>query len=313
MSRTEMIKGQVVSVRLLKGSWGRLEVQASSGDTKTTVMGTVLGVDVGTTIECRGRWDTHPQYGKQFKADQITTTTPSDSSGVIAWLCAKLPRIGRKRATDIVERFGVDGAWRALESTDGAALTEINGITPDAARAIATEYAAHRADRDEQVILRGWGLTDGQIARCREVWPEGLIEALKANPYELSRRVTGFGFKRSDEVARRMGIPVDYPSRLVAGLAYALEEAEGSGHCYLTSGALVREASELLGVDGGLVAAQLGAAEEEQLIVRDGTRIYLRATHAAEVRVAESVRRFLAIGRGKQEGIQQSTHAGEAA
>ena len=288
----EVLKGQVASVKLLKEGWGRAMVRSGSGDAQVAVMGTVAGIDVGTTIEAHGRYDVHPSYGRQFKASSISTVVPSNAEGVIAWISSKLPAVGRKRATEIVELFGVPALWDVLES-EPEKLVEVRGITPELATKIGDEYRRVKGERDEMVTLRGWGLSEYQITRCRDAWKGRVIAELQADPYKLAEVVEGFGFKRADEVARRMGTPLDHPGRIRACLLYMLGEAEGSGHCYVPSGALVSMSADQLGVAGGIVARELGLAVGLGTLVQEGSRVYSAATHRAERGVATRVTEML--------------------
>ena len=291
----EVLRGQVASVKLLKDGWGRAMVRAGSGDAAVAVMGTVLGVDEGTTVECHGRWDVHPQYGKQFKASSISTVVPSSAEGAIAWIASKLPAVGRKRATELVERYGIPALWDVLEQSPEQ-LVEVRGITADAAQKIGAEYARVKSERDEMVALRGWGLSEYQITRCRDAWKGNVVAELRADPYRLAEVVDGFGFKRADEVARRMGTPSDHPSRIRACILHTLSEAEGAGHCYVPSGRLVAISSDMLGLARDIVARELSLAVGLGVVVQDGTRIYSSATHSAEQGVA---RRALAMLEGR--------------
>lgn len=287
----EVLRGQVASVKLLKDGWGRAMVRAGSGDAAVAVMGTVLGVDEGTTVECHGRWDVHPQYGRQFKASSISTVVPSSAEGAIAWIASKLPAVGRKRATELVELYGIPALWDVLER-EPERLVEVRGITEEAAQKIGAEYRRVQGEREEMVTLRGWGLSEYQITRCRDAWKGNVVAELRADPFKLAEVVEGFGFKRADEVARRMGTPSDHPSRIRACIVHMLREAEGNGHCYVASGALVRIVSDELGLEGAIVARELGIAVGLGAIVQDGSRIYSAPTHRAEQGVA---RRALAM------------------
>lgn len=296
----EVVRGEIAEARLLKEGWGRLRLRAGSGDSATvTVTGQVLGFETGTTVECRGRWDIHPTYGKQFRATTIVTVIPSDASGAIAWIASRLPAVGRKRATELVNRYGIPELWHVLEHEPARLAADVRGITPDLARAIADEYSRVRDEREEMVTLRGWGLSEPQIKRCRQVWKTTtkVIEELRKNPYQLCELVYGFGFDRADQVARRMGMPVDHPGRIQACLLHQLGEAEGAGHCYVPTGKLVALAADALGLEQPKVRAELEAVCDGERAVRvdEGVRVYRASTHAAELAVVAGVRALLEV------------------
>lgn len=296
----EVVRGEIAEARLLKEGWGRLRLRAGSGDSASvTVTGQILGFETGTTVECRGRWDIHPTYGKQFRATTIVTVIPSDASGAIAWIASRLPAIGRKRATELVNRYGIPELWNVLEHAPERLAADVRGITPELARAIADEYSRVRDEREEMVTLRGWGLSEPQIKRCRQVWKTTtkVIEELRKNPYQLCELVYGFGFDRADQVARRMGIPVDHPGRIQACLLHQLGEAEGAGHCYVPTGKLVALAADALGLEQPKVRAELEAVCDGERAVRadEGVRVYRATTHAAELAVVAGVQALLEV------------------
>lgn len=304
----ETIRGQVESVRVFRDSWGIITLLGGSANERTTVTGTVLGFDVGDTIEVRGDWTDHPKWGRQFKARQIETIVPNDTLGAIEWLRGRLPMVGRKLATEMVERWGLPRLWEVLEHAPGAAaaergelappepspLCELRGITPARAAAIHRAYRTHRAERDRIVAMKRYQLTDRQIGKLTEKFGERALEEVRRDPYCLIELVDGFGWQRSDDLARRMGLPTDHPSRIRAAVLHLLQEAEGAGHVYVPAGKLVGMAVRLL---GGVSEAQVRREANELLdtskIVRRGPAVYRPPLAEAEAAVAESVVRLL--------------------
>src|ERR1039458_3044755 len=69
--------------------------------------------------------------------------------------------------------------------------------------------------------------------------------------------VVGIGFKTADQIARKIGIPVDSLIRACAGLNHVLLEATGEGHCALPVDLLKEEAGKLLLVDEKIVGQAL--------------------------------------------------------
>jgi exodeoxyribonuclease V alpha subunit len=292
----ETLRGEIAEVKLLRDSWGKIRLRAGSGDSPNAeVTGTVLGFEAGTTVECRGRWE-ETKWGRQFRALTIVTVIPADASGAIAWISSKLPGIGRKRATEIVERFGIPGLWGVLEHRPHE-LEAVRGITAETAARIADEYRRVQGEREEMVTLRGWGLTESQIKRCREVWKDRIVEELQRDPFQLCELVHGFGFVRADEVAMKMGIPADHPGRLRACLLHKLGEAEGAGHCYVPTGALVAIASRDLGVHPSLVRSVLDELVEGERVIaaNGGARLYRATTYEAETELVEGVLELLTV------------------
>jgi exodeoxyribonuclease V alpha subunit len=77
------------------------------------------------------------------------------------------------------------------------------------------------------------------------------------------------GFKTADRIARDLGLPADHPSRIEAGLVYALNESVSEGHVFLPESRLVDRAVELLGVERSLVAPAIDRLAGADRIRRD--------------------------------------------
>lgn len=254
---TVTCRGELVEWRTVREGWGFGSVR--TGVETIRVVGTLVGVRQGCAVECSGIWETHARYGRQLKVRSCAVVTPESTDGIVAWLSSTLPDVGGARARKLVERFGPK-LWDVIES-DPAALTVVDGITLRRAEAIAAAYQKHRADRDAMVTLRGWGLTENQVGHCVERYGElrAVVDAVRSNPYQLSTHVHGFGFKRADLVATKVGVALDAPERIEAGVCHVLAEACDDGHCYVTRGLIAALATELLAVPDKLIYRAIDA------------------------------------------------------
>ena len=75
------------------------------------------------SVICRGRYENHATYGRQFHAQECETDMPKDLEAVYAFLASRsLPYIGAKTADKIIDLFGAE----ALEviANDPARLTQ---------------------------------------------------------------------------------------------------------------------------------------------------------------------------------------------
>jgi len=257
------------------------------------ITGKLVGVRVGDAVALEGIWVDHPRWGRQLKVRSCTAVRPQTADGTVAWLASTLPDVGLGRAKKLVERFG-DELWDVIEHHLDE-LTKVEGITPARAKAIQEAYRKHSAQRDHMIALRGWGLTDSQIARCLEQWGTlgAVIDRVRENPYQLAQCVYGFGFKRADEVAMKAGVKFDSPARVAAGVEHVLDEECAKGHCFLPAGALVRITQKLLGVQSQPVATAIRTAVRSGRAVRRGARVYSRRMDQAEEQCAVALRRLL--------------------
>lgn len=275
--------------------WGTGSIKPHDGGEAVPIKGVVVGGRPGDSVEVEGFWSVHPVYGRQFTVTGCVPTTPQTPDAVVAWMASQFPGVGAKRARAMLDHCGgVDGLWRVIESAPER-LAEVDGITADRAAAIAAAYREAASDRDHMIALRGWGLTDAQVRRCLDQWGThaNVASHIRTNPYELCHAVTGFGFKRADVVARRVGIGKDSIDRMVAGVVYTLEQAITEGHCFLWGGQLQRMAADVLEVDAAIVGRGIGEAWRRGYVVRRGKRVYSQRLERAEGVCAEGIARLI--------------------
>lgn len=103
------------------------------------IIGNMIGVHVGESVELGGRWTVHPEYGKQFAVEQMKQVLPATIAGMEKYLGSGLIRgVGPKTAKRIVAHFGVE-TLNVIEQTPER-LVEVPGV------------GRHRT----QVIQRAW-------------------------------------------------------------------------------------------------------------------------------------------------------------
>ena len=52
-----------------------------TGPDLLTVVGPLLGAQVGESLRLTGRWSSHPKYGRQFQVHSFATVLPGDDPG----------------------------------------------------------------------------------------------------------------------------------------------------------------------------------------------------------------------------------------
>ena len=105
------------------------KVDTGRGGDLVTVVGALLGARPGEALRLRGRWGSHPQYGRQFLVENFTTVLPATVQGVRRYLGSGLIKgIGPKLADNIVDHFGV-AALEVIE-TAPQRLAEVLTLGP---------------------------------------------------------------------------------------------------------------------------------------------------------------------------------------
>jgi ATP-dependent exoDNAse (exonuclease V) alpha subunit len=299
MIRPGIIRGVIIEWTGYSGGWGRGAVErfAADGDRsaadgiasdRVAIVGTIFGAAIGLTIECEGDYNVHPRYGAQVQIKRAVVSRPGTAEAVALWLGHALPHVGRRRAAALVEHFGsVAELWRVIEH-DTERLCELRGITPERAAQIRSAYVEAAAEREDQIALRGFGLTDLQASRCADTFggPGAAVTAVLRDPYCLIRSVPGFGFKRTDEVALRSGVARNAPARISAGIYHVLAEAYADGHIYMRAGVFSHQVRTLLGLERSDVYPAIMRALRTGDIIKRGPRVYLPQHDADEDELA---------------------------
>src|SRR5699024_6207639 len=116
---------------------------------------------------------------------------------------------------------------------------------------------------------------------------------ISENPYRLSEDVYGIGFKTADNIARKMGISLESPFRIEAGLKYVMMSSAGEGHCYLPKDELLSKTSNMLEINIDLVEDILrNLALNQNFHISQETNntiVYYMPFHVAENNVASKI------------------------
>lgn len=258
----------------------------------------------GQRLRLTGRLVLHPRFGRQIDVATVEAELPRSAEGVVAYLSSGLVKgVGPAIAQRLVDHFGpevLDIADREPER-----LREVKGFGRKRAAELAEALRGQRDVQEVMVFLRTHGLGAALATRICKRYGKGAASLITADPYRLADEVVGVGFKTADQVARRMGIAADAPTRLRAGTVFTLAEGARAGHCFLDLPDLVQTTAALLDADATRIEAELPNLSSEGRIVceapADGDadqppRVYPRTLHTAETGCAEVLRSILEGG-----------------
>ncbi|MFE0100267.1 ATP-dependent RecD-like DNA helicase [Streptomyces sp. NPDC059009] len=297
----------------------RVDTGRGAGDL-LTVVGSLLGAQVGESLRMEGRWGSHPQYGKQFTVENYTTVLPATVQGIRRYLGSGLIKgIGPVMADRITTHFGADTL--DIIEQEPKRLVEVPGLGPKRTKMIAAAWEEQKAIKEVMVFLQGVGVSTSIAVRIYKKYGDASISVVKNQPYRLAADVWGIGFLTADRIAQSVGIPHDSPERVKAGLQYALSQSTDQGNCFLPEERLIADAVKLLQVDTGLVidclaelAAQEESDEEGPGVVResvpgpegegDVTAIYLVPFHRAELSLSAQLKRLLTTADDRMPAFQ---------
>ncbi|MFI6351932.1 ATP-dependent RecD-like DNA helicase [Streptomyces sp. NPDC050743] len=299
----------------------RVDTGRGGGDL-LTVVGALLGAQVGESLRMEGRWGSHPQYGKQFHVENYTTVLPATVQGIRRYLGSGLVKgIGPVFADRITQHFGLD-TLRIIEE-EPKRLIEVPGLGPKRTKKIADAWEEQKAIKEVMLFLQTVEVSTSIAVRIYKKYGDASISVVKNHPYRLAADVWGIGFLTADKIAQSVGIPHDSPERVKAGLQYALSQSADQGHCFLPEERLISDAVKLLAVDTGLVIECLAELAEptedggdpgvvrEKVPGPDGgdgsepvTAVYLVPFHRAELSLSAQLLRLLRTDQDRMPGFQ---------
>jgi len=215
-------------------------------DDLTTIVGVLPGIHVGELLSVEGEWEKDPRYGRQLHVTSFIQRLPASPEGIIRYLSSGLIKgIGPKKATLIVEHFGEQTL--AIIEQQPERLSEVKGISAKDRDQITKSWIEQSEIKELHLFLQSHDVSMNVATRIYKQYGQESIKVIRENPYQLAQDVSGIGFIRADEIARKLELPLDSVERLASGLTYVLTQAANEdGHCFLPQYELMQRASRLL-------------------------------------------------------------------
>jgi exodeoxyribonuclease V alpha subunit len=225
------VRGTVVKVVFQSPSFtaGRLLLR-SPGDWPDGRAGDFISfagsafVAVDQTVSLRGTVEQHTKYGRQLKVTGLVYELPVDADGLADWL-ARHPDakgIGPIRARKIAAAFGSE--FSTVLRSDPERIAQVAGVPLESAYILQRSWIAEEEFNSVATRLVAWGLTDGQTRAVLKQYGASAPDIIEQDPYLLLGEISGFGFRRVDDIAMARGVAKDHPGRIRAGVVYTLGE-----------------------------------------------------------------------------------------
>ena len=284
-SSLEEIEGNVSHIVFRSEETGYTVCSVTDKGEEFTLVGSFSHISVSEKIKAKGRWKEHPVYGKQFSVEEYQLEVPDSLFGIEQYLASgAIKGIGKAIAARIVKKFKED-SLRIMEE-EPERLAEIHGISMQKAMDIATNLSGQREQQDIFLLLQGYGISLNLSYKIYQHFQGETLRVLQENPYRIAEELEGVGFKKCDELAKKVGVEKESPFRMRAGINYTLLQGEWHGHCYLPFSILKREAERILEMPLEDLEEQLLELQLQGKVKVKGENVYRAGTYYREMRVA---------------------------
>jgi exodeoxyribonuclease V alpha subunit len=274
--------------RFVNPESGFAVLDCSAGDERVVLVGPLSHLEERECVQVTGVWVRDQRFGLQLRVSEAHPLPPSGAEAAVPYL-RRVRHIGRRRARELVERFG-DDVIEAIDRDPAAAFAAV-GVRGRRADEALRSWDALRSLRELHLLLAPHGLAY-LAARINREYGDAAHRVVRERPYELTR-LFGVGFGIADRIGRVLGVPADSPQRAGAAVLHCLSEAERGGSTCLPLGELGRRTAALLGSEeppGRQLLEWLAAEGTIALVEEDrGPWVYRAETERLEAELGERV------------------------
>jgi len=245
--KEETIKGVVTKVFFNQDGFFSGVLRVSP--TETVRVCGALTANENDSVILHGAYENNKTYGTQFRATSFEYDMDFDTAGLVHYLTCNpaMKGIGWHRARAIAEFCG--GDFDLIVTDDPGRLLAIKGITPEIVEKLHTEWVKYKALNKTITFLAKFGITHKQINALVDKYGNFALQVMKENPYQIIEDIPGYGFKKADVIALKMGVIKDDPNRIHAGIYYLVQKSIQDGDTWIESESLISDANKLLIMD----------------------------------------------------------------
>ncbi len=234
----------------------------------------------------------------QYQVDQFRRDLPQTKQGIIQYLSSdRFPGIGEKTAELIVTTLGERAITRIVE--DRSVLNEIPKLSKEKADALYMQLVDQQGVEQVLMTLSKHGFGVELSMKVYQAYGLQALDIIQTNPYQLIADVEGIGFRRADLLGAAIGLTGNHPERIRAGCLFLLQElCLQEGHVFMEKKTLTNHVIRLLSsyevkIELQEVEEQLLFMHEEETIVEEEERLYIKSLYFAEKGIVTSIRKLL--------------------
>lgn len=236
--------------------------------------------------------DSHPTFGDTYEIYEVESSVDfNDKTDQKAFLSTI---VSENTADEILKT--IPNILEILNNKDVRTLTNVRGIGEIKAVKLIEKYDEIKNYEKAISSLSSFGLSTSIISKIVDFYGsnETAVDAVLSNPYNLTK-INGVGFRKADEIARKIKLP-EYDSKRIDGFIYYTLEAEGEkGRSFIQYRELLQELRKLTeDVPEKEFLNHINNLEECGDIIKlgDGNRLSLAKYYHIEAKIATELARI---------------------
>jgi len=213
-----------------------------------TVVGYLPFIAIGDTLRLEGKYETHSEYGRQFKIDTFEKIMPETIESLERYLGnGTIKGVGPAIAKRIVNYFGEETMY--VLKFEPKKLANVKGISKDKAIEISAQFNENWELWQIVGFLEKFGIGVQNAKNVYKALGVNAVQEIEKNPYILIDVANNVDFKIIDKIAIDMGISYNNEKRIRSGIKYSLIRATYNGHCAVVKDNLYEFVKSLLKVE----------------------------------------------------------------
>ena len=245
----------------------------------------------------------HIKYGLQYKVLSYQNVVDNSKEGIVSYLSSNLfPGVGLIAAEKVYNELGKD--CLDIIENDPNSLETVKGLTKNQRQVIYTKILENRMVENIFVRLYQIGLTNKMVMKLYEKYSYETLDIIEKNPYSLIYDLEGFGFKKADDLAMKLGFSVDHVERLKALLVYTMNNISNQyGLTYLTSDQLITTSYNYALTETNIEVSRLyeilNLASSDRKLIIENDRVYIPGIYYSELKISKKINQILDMPKTK--------------
>ncbi|WP_102026933.1 SF1B family DNA helicase RecD2 [Salirhabdus sp. Marseille-P4669] len=238
----------------------------------------------------------HAKFGKQYNVHTYTKDLPKTKDSLIRYLSSDLFHgVGKKTAEKLVHQLGENAIDKILK--DETILETVPNFPKNKIGEFVQMLRENQGFEHVVMALAVYGIGLQLAQKIYDTFQEQTLKLLEENPYLFVFEIEGFGFRRADEIAKKVGLALDHPARIQAACLHILNKYSQLGHVfgYLTTVSeevqqLLNEFEKTITLDE--VVEKISDLAEEKYIIKEDDRVYLPSLYFSEEGLSSQLKRI---------------------